>query len=140
MTPAGLARVHKAAFAKHGAWDEAAFASLLDQPGVNLIGNTRSFALIRVTLDEAELLTITTSPDYQRAGRGAKTLAAAEQAARRLGALNMFLEVAEDNTPARALYHRTGYAQVGRRPGYYRRSPEKAVAAIILRKALSTSI
>lgn len=140
MTPAGLARAHKMAFPDHGAWDEAAFAGLLAQPGVKLIGDPRSFALIRVTLDEAELLTIATAPQYQRTGRGTKTLAAAEHTARQLGALMMFLEVAEDNMPACAFYDHGGYAQVGRRAGYYRRGAEKAVAALILRKALSAPI
>ena len=35
------------------------------------------------------------------------------------GATRVFLEVAEDNLAARALYERTGFVEAGRRPGYY---------------------
>ena len=34
-------------------------------------------------------------------------------------AATMFLEVSEANAPARALYRRLGFAEVGRRPRYY---------------------
>ena len=49
----------------------------------------------------------------------------------------MFLEVAEDNRAARALYAAAGFASVGRRPAYYARpGAADAVAALILRRDL----
>mgnify|MGYP006158455271 CR=1 FL=1 len=39
--------------------------------------------------------------------------------ARRRGAETAFLEVAESNTAARALYARAGFTESGRRRGYY---------------------
>ena len=51
--------------------------------------------------------------------------------ARARGASEAFLEVAEDNRAARALYARGGWAPVGRRPGYYGGGD-----ALILRRGL----
>ena len=44
---------------------------------------------------------------------------------------SLTLEVRSSNAPARALYEKLGFAQVGRRPNYYRNPKEDA---LILRK------
>lgn len=62
---------------------------------------------------------------------------AAHVAAETRGAKTMFLEVAEDNHAARALYQNFGFAMVGRRPGYYARKEQTAMDALILSVALS---
>ena len=49
-----------------------------------------------------------------------------------LGAERMFLEVAEGNAAARALYARTGFAGAGRRRGYYARADGSREDALIL--------
>jgi ribosomal-protein-alanine N-acetyltransferase len=54
-----------------------------------------------------------------------------------LGARAVFLEVEEDNTPARRLYQRSGFREVGRRPGYYRQDRDKAATALVLRRDLA---
>jgi ribosomal-protein-alanine N-acetyltransferase len=46
----------------------------------------------------------------------------------------VLLEVAEDNEAALALYTRAGFARVGRRPAYYRRSRGARIAALQLRR------
>jgi ribosomal-protein-alanine N-acetyltransferase len=43
----------------------------------------------------------------------------------------VFLEVEEANAPARALYRRAGFADVGRREGYYEAN---GAAAVIMRR------
>jgi ribosomal-protein-alanine N-acetyltransferase len=48
----------------------------------------------------------------------------------------LFLEVAEDNAPARALYAQAGFEEVGRRKGYYARPQSAAVDALVLRRRL----
>jgi ribosomal-protein-alanine N-acetyltransferase len=50
----------------------------------------------------------------------------------------MFLEVAEDNPGAIALYAQTGFTSVGRRGGYYARAGGPAVTAIVMRRALNS--
>jgi len=52
-----------------------------------------------------------------------------------LGVRAVFLEVAEDNGSARALYRRAGFRDVGRREGYY--PAGKGAAALILRRDLT---
>lgn len=136
MTPETLARIHAQAFSSTRAWSAAEFRSLLDQPGMALTGDDRAFALLRVTLDEAEVLTIATAPEHRRKGLARAVLAQAETAAQALGAAVIFLEVAEDNDAARALYAQAGYAQIGRRPGYYLPKDAAPVAALVLRKAV----
>ncbi len=136
MTPEALARIHAQAFSSTRAWSAAEFRSLLDQPGMVLTGDDRAFALLRVTLDEAEVLSVATAPEHRRKGLARAVLAQAETAVQTLGAAVIFLEVAEDNDAARALYAQAGYAQIGRRPGYYLPKDAAPVAALVLRKAL----
>ena len=54
-----------------------------------------------------------------------------EADAKKRGAKKMFLEVAENNHPARALYEHNGYIQIGMRPKYY-----DGVDAILMEKQL----
>ena len=136
MTPEALAHIHALAFSSTRAWSAAEFRSLLDQPGMVLTGDDRAFALLRVTLDEAEVLTVATAPEHRRKGLARAVLAQAETAVQTLGAAVIFLEVAEDNDAARALYAQAGYAQIGRRPGYYLPKDAAPVAALVLRKAV----
>jgi [ribosomal protein S18]-alanine N-acetyltransferase len=136
VTPGALAATHAAAFEDERAWTEAEFAGLLAQPGVILCGTPRSFALGRVTLDDAEVLTLATVPAARRQGLARAALVALTAGAARAGAVRMFLEVAEDNLAAIALYHSCGFLQVGRRPGYYARLSGPKVAALVMEKAL----
>ena len=92
------------------------------------------FALSRQAADEAELLSIAIDPARRGLGFG-RTLMQAHlgQAARR-GVRSMFLEVEEANGAAITLYQRLGFAQVGRREGYYRAADGAKTAALILRR------
>ena len=54
-----------------------------------------------------------------------------------LGLRAVFLEVDEDNAPARRLYARAGFREVGRRPGYYAQGRRQAAAALVLRRDLA---
>jgi ribosomal-protein-alanine N-acetyltransferase len=63
-------------------------------------------------------------------------LQTAFDAAVRRGGHRVFLEVAEDNAPARGLYSGLGFEIVGRRPRYYRRSGGEMVDALIMNRAL----
>lgn len=133
---ARLAPVHARAFTMPRPWSQAEFAALLSAPGVILCGDTGAFVLGRVTLDEAEVLTLATDPALRRQGRARAALEAFHAAAAAAGAVSCFLEVAEDNAAARALYAAAGYAPVGRRPGYFRAAEGHDVAAIVMRRPL----
>lgn len=117
--PLELAALHAQAF--DAPWDAAAFADLLDQPGVFAVAEPDGFILMRLVLDEAEILTLAVQPAARRAGLGGRLVGEGVVRATQGGAARVFLEVAESNAAARALYARAGFAEVGRRRAYYRR-------------------
>lgn len=134
-----MAALHAAAMTAPRPWTEAEFAALLATPGTFAVGDATAFALGRVVLDEAELLTLATHPGHRRRGLGRACLAAFEAAARARGARTAHLEVAADNAAALALYGGAGWSGAGRRRGYYRTTDGGAVDALLLIRALSTS-
>jgi ribosomal-protein-alanine N-acetyltransferase len=125
-----LAALHAEAF--DTPWSASAFADLLVQPGVMLHAEIDGFVLIRVAADEAEILTLAVRPGARRAGLGSRLVSAAVDLAAAAGSQRLLLEVAEDNTPARALYDRLGFESAGRRPRYYARPQGPAIDALIL--------
>lgn len=139
MTPQDLAQLHAAAFSASRSWSQTEFADLLSHPGIFVVGDSNCFALIRTVLDEAEVLTLATAPAMRRQGHARAVLTTGEAQAQTQGAAKMFLEVAEDNDPAIALYSAAGYTQIGRRPGYYVPKDGAPVAALVLRKALAAT-
>jgi ribosomal-protein-alanine N-acetyltransferase len=94
------------------------------------------FSLGRVAVDEAELITLCTLPEWRRRGIAQALLTESERAALAGGAQRMFLEVAETNQAAQALYLARGFTAVGRRPDYYQRPNHAPVAALVLRRPL----
>jgi ribosomal-protein-alanine N-acetyltransferase len=53
------------------------------------------------------------------------------------GVRTIFLEVEENNQPARRLYERMGFAIVGRRERYYRQAGGEQLNALLMRRDLS---
>lgn len=141
--PAGLAALHAEAFA--APWSARAFADLLGQAGVFALAEADGFILIRVVADEAEILTLAVRPAARRQGVGARLLGRAAVEAARRGAVQLFLEVAEDNVAARALYAAAGFGEVGRRRGYYaaagdENGDQRRIDALLLRIDLSPAL
>jgi [ribosomal protein S18]-alanine N-acetyltransferase len=139
MTPARMAAIHAAAFGRHGqVWSEADLAAMCGRPVIRPVWvEDGGFALLQILAPEAELLTLAVDPPSQGRGLGQITLKAAMAEAARAGARTMFLEVAEDNAAARALYRKAGFTQTGQRRGYYARAGAAAVDALILSRSLS---
>ena len=77
--------------------------------------------------DEAEILNIAVDPEYRRRGIGAALLDRVCEEAK--GAI--FLEVAETNAPAIALYRKQGWEDAGVRQGYY---SQGTVNAVVMKK------
>ena len=139
MTPDALARLHALAFTTPPPWSADSFADLLASPFTFLetAPDGRAFLLGRVIAGEAELLTLATDPAARRAGLARQLMARFEAGAQARGATEAFLEVAEDNAPARALYAACGYVRTGRRPGYYVAPTGEVIAALILCKSFA---
>ena len=136
---AALARIHAAAF--DAPWNEATIISLLATPNVLALAADATsapagFTLCRVAADEAEILTLATSPIHRRRGVALALLEAAMEAAGARGAKALFLEVAADNIAAHALYAKAEFVPVGARRGYYARA-DGAIDAVILRRELN---
>lgn len=139
MTPARLAALHERAFDGQGRpWSEAEFHALLQDNGVFLMHSVHGFALGRQTGPEAELLTLAVDPAAQRQGVGHQLMHEFDAALTARGIETVFLEVAQDNAAALALYARTGFIQVGQRAGYYHRPDGRVVDALVLRKEMAT--
>lgn len=130
IDPGRLAAIHAEAF--DAPWSAAALAELLVSPGVFAVAEDDGFILIRVVADEAEILTLAVRPTARRAGLGARLVEAATVRAAALGAERMFLEVADSNAAARALYARSGFVEMGRRRGYYAHTDGRREDALTL--------
>jgi ribosomal-protein-alanine N-acetyltransferase len=101
-------------------------------------GQPLGFLLAQCAAGESEIINLAVAPDARRQGIGEALVAGAMARARAEGARTMFLEVADDNAAARALYDLKEFVQVGIRPDYYRRGPVNHVDALILRRELIT--
>lgn len=129
-----MAELHAGGFEK--SWPESDMRLHTQQDIVVGTGTPLTgFLILRTAGDQAELLTITVRESVRGQGLGRRLLRAGEKMAARQGVDIIFLEVAEDNVPAAALYRACGYEAFGRRPGYYRREKGR-VAALTFRKRL----
>lgn len=137
MTPAAMAALHARCFTTPRPWTAAEFAALLAEPPVFATLAETGFALGRVVADEAELLTIAVAPEARRQGEGRALLDGFLRTARARGAETAFLEVAADNAAALALYRWSGFAEAGRRRGYYHSPGNPPVDALVMVKSLA---
>ena len=124
-------------------WDEAAVKNLLEHPAstslVAITGDPKivtGFVIGQLAADEAEILSIGVAPDWQRAGLGKKLVEGLARAAKRGEARRLFLDVAEDNVAALALYAALGFKETGRRKRYYERPGGLAIDALTFALAL----
>jgi Fur family ferric uptake transcriptional regulator len=145
-----LARLHAGLF--EDAWDVAAFSELLANPatlafaaGAGAAGGDNAplpWGLIvgRVAADEAEILTLGVAGERRGLGVGSRLVRKLCRVAGRRGARRLYLEVADGNRAARALYARLGFEESGRRRGYYVRAGAPAEDAINLVLALRAPV
>ena len=90
-------------------------------------GQACGFILCQVLDDEAEILTFCVRPIFRQNGIG---MALVKHALKAMTPeiVTLWLEVAEDNTPAITLYEEAGFVTAGLRPNYYRRGDERVNA------------
>jgi ribosomal-protein-alanine N-acetyltransferase len=96
--------------------------------------NHAGFILSRRVADEAEILSVAVAPAWRGRGLAASLLNLHLRRLAGLGARAVYLEVGEQNAPARRLYARAGFAEVGRRQGYYAQAGESGATALVLRR------
>jgi [ribosomal protein S18]-alanine N-acetyltransferase len=132
-----LSALHAAAF--YRPWSDGEFAEMLRDR--NIVAHRATvahvvvgFILSRMVAGEAEILSTAVAASRRGKGLGRQLLDLHLRRLAGLGVRTVFLEVAEDNISARALYRRAGFRDVGRREGYY--APGKGSAALVLRRDL----
>ena len=115
-------------------WPRQQFAGLLGRPaGLGWVaapprGAVVGYAVGWVAADESELANLAVSEDSRGRGIGADLVRAFAAEAGVRGARRLYLEVRVSNAGARRFYERLGFVVVARRPGYYRRPLEDALA------------
>jgi ribosomal-protein-alanine N-acetyltransferase len=126
-----LAAIHATAFDRP--WNEQAMREMLAGSGAFGLKTDGGLILCRVMAGEMEVLTLAVTPDRRRRGLARTLLAAAIEVARQSGAKAAFLEVADDNAPAAALYAGVGFRRAGLRRAYYNRGAKGRVDALVMR-------
>lgn len=120
-----LTTLHERAMDK--GWSEADFTAHLkaasdDVLGLYDEGELCGFVIARTLFDQAEILTLAVDATRRKRGFGQALMTAAEHAITLRGGEIIFLDVADDNTAAIALYRTIGFVHYASRPGYYRRT------------------
>jgi ribosomal-protein-alanine N-acetyltransferase len=135
-----LAQIHAASF--HRGWGEGEFEQMLAERNT-LIQRLRigrklaGFAISRFAADEAEILSIAIDAAYRGRGLSRDLLLTHLGHLAGRGVRSIFLEVEENNAPARRLYEGTGFTIVGRRERYYRQGNGEQLNALLMRRDLS---
>jgi ribosomal-protein-alanine N-acetyltransferase len=101
--------------------------------GSKIIG----FAVSRMAADEAEILSIAVAASHRGRGLSRNLLLTHLGHLAGRGVRTVFLEVEENNQPARRLYERAGFAVAGRRERYYRQAGGEQLNALLMRRDLS---
>ena len=120
----------------HDPWSEKSIASELD--------NALSLWLVAVEDDTvigyvgsqtvlgwSDMMNVAVHPDHRRKGVGEKLVTVLEEALKEKESTCLTLEVRASNEPAKSLYEKMGFTEVGRRKNYYRNPKEDA---LIMRK------
>ena len=136
---AAIAELHAASFRR--GWSEGEFERLLLER--NTVAHRamvaralQGFIVSRLADGEAEILSVAVAPARRGRGLARALLDLHLRRLAGLGARAVLLEVDEDNEPARRLYRRAGFSEVGRRPGYYQQGRDTAATALVLRRDL----
>lgn len=135
MTPAEMAQLHAESFTLPPPWSQAELEATLASPFTFALTKPQAFLLAQVVAGEATLLTIAVAPIARRLGLGRALVSDFLTQSRQRQATSAFLEVAETNHAACALYTAAGFAPTGRRKGYYRAAGQR-VDAILMGRAL----
>jgi [ribosomal protein S18]-alanine N-acetyltransferase len=134
-----LARIHGTSF--HRGWGEGEFESMLRErntlvlrlkTGKKVVG----LSVSRTAADEAEILSIAVAESHRGRGLSNNLLLTHLGHLAGRGVRTVFLEVEENNRPARRLYERAGFTIVGRRERYYRQSDGESLNALLMRRDL----
>lgn len=132
--------------ADYGAYLKPEVGTRLQRLAIMIEADGRPVGLAAATLlpdgmeNRCELDTIAVDPGARRRGVGRALLEAAMSWAAARGARKMGLEVRASNIAAQMLYRSLGFAEEGRRAGYYRNPEEDALLLGTLVTAVSPTV
>lgn len=132
-----IAAIERLAFSDP--WSARSFRDALEHSAVYFgcarsdAGEVLGYVVAWFVVDEGEIANLAVAPEGWGQGIGRALLDAALAEAKRRGVETVYLEVRDSNARARRLYQSSGFEEVGRRRGYYRRPVEDA---IVLRRTL----
>ena len=135
-----LSQLHRAAF--HRGWSTEEFEQILIERNalahrLRLGGATIGFIISRTAADEAEILSVAVAQKHRGHGLARDLQRTQNGHLSGHGLKTVFLEVEENNRPARALYERAGFRVVGRRDRYYKDAGGEQLNAVVMRRDLS---
>jgi ribosomal-protein-alanine N-acetyltransferase len=134
------AEIHRDAFAHP--WSVHEFESILGAQETIADGVLDGFemlqgmAITRVIEGEGEILTIALRRGYRSKGNGSLLLEYHLTRLACFGVRRLFLEVSKENAPARHLYSKFNFVQVGERRGYFRTPNGGRSDALVLARDL----
>lgn len=120
----------------HDPWSENSISSELNNSlsvwlvaldGESVVGYVGS----QTVLGWTDMMNVAVHPDYRRKGIAEQLVVSLENELKNRESTCLTLEVRVSNGPAKSLYDKLGFAEVGRRKNYYRNPREDA---LILRK------
>jgi ribosomal-protein-alanine N-acetyltransferase len=129
-------------------WDAKAVAEILAIPGAyGLLASAETapsmapvpagFLLGQSIAGTGEILSLGMARAWRRRGGARLLLRAAIDQASEAALSRLFLEVAEDNEAALALYAAEGFSPIARRPAYYQRAQGPSASALVLARDLA---
>lgn len=132
---AQVAELEKICFGS-AAWSEKSIASeLKNELSYWLVavddGRVLGYVGSQTVLGETDMMNVAVHPDCRKQGIGQTLVNALVDGLKEKESYCLTLEVRASNAPARALYEKLGFAQMGLRKNYYRNPKEDA---LILRK------
>ncbi|MEM7660758.1 MAG: ribosomal protein S18-alanine N-acetyltransferase [Pseudomonadota bacterium] len=137
-----MAELHSTSFDRP--WDSESFAALLKRPTCLGVGavlaptpTLTGFALFQHVEHDAEVLTLVVSPKERRRGIARALLQTGEHHLAARACSRLFLDVAEDNFAALALYKELGFQIEGRRTNYYAQPNRESVDALVMSRAIT---
>ena len=92
-----------------------------------------AYVFLRLLVAEMHILRIAVAREYQNRGVAAWLLQRCFRLAREKKVYSVFIEVRPTNQPAIALYRKSGFWLLGKKPGYY---PETGEDALVMAKHL----
>ena len=127
---ASVAAIEKECFGVD-AWSEKSVASeLTNQLSLWLVAvdgdRVAGYVGSQTVCGETDMMNVAVTADYRRQGLGEKLVLALVEELKAFGSQCLTLEVRDSNAPARALYEKLGFQQIGLRKNYYRNPKEDA--------------